>query len=293
MPSLQARFLNPIVRFLVKRREWGRDEYELARLARRTFGSPRIARKLAGRLVNISFVDNGVRGEWLRPKTAPRNAAILYIHGGGFVSCSAATHRPISAAIARMSSIPVFAVNYRLAPEDRFPAALDDVHAAYKWLIDQGQNRPIAIVGDSAGGGLTLSLLLRLRDEGGPMPACAVCFSPWTDLTVSGQSGVDNSEKCQMFFRENCVQFARAYVRNEEQALDPLVSPVFAEFNDLPPILLQVGSTEVLVDDSRRIHDKIQAAGGTSELEIYDEVFHCWQMESGSSPRHAARSKAP
>ena len=285
MPSFQARIFNPIVRLIVKRHSWGRDEFELAQRARRIFGTPKPFQWLATRSVNLSTIDDdGVSGEWLESKNHEPSAAILYIHGGGFVACSPATHRPVTAALARMTHFPVFAPSYRLAPEHRFPAGLDDVCSAYHWLIRQFPSRNVVVAGDSAGGGLALSLMLRLRDEKVPMPVCAVCFSPWSDLTGSGASVRANAEKDAMFYAETEEQFAAAYISERSDLFSVSASPVFAEFNGVPPVLFQVGSGEILVDDSRRIFDKIRAAGGTGELEIYDGVFHVWQMAIGLIP---------
>jgi epsilon-lactone hydrolase len=203
---------------------------------------------------------------------------ILYFHGGGYVSCSAATHRPITAALARLSQHRVFSLEYRLAPEHRFPAALDDAVAAYQWLLQQGHPaKTISLAGDSAGGGLVLGTLLRVRDSGLPLPASAVCFSPWSDLAGTGESFRSNDGRCAMFRTNNIAEFAGAYLGNGSP-FDSYASPVFATFEGLPPMLLQVGSTELLLDDSRRVHNKVQEADGISRLEVYDELFHCWQM---------------
>ncbi len=288
MPSLQAQFFNHAVSLLVKRQSWGRDELAVARRARRIFGSPKLIRWFYTLGLRLQTVDEkGVRGEWIETKQ-PEQAVILYIHGGGFVSCRAATHRPITAALARLSGFRVFALDYRLAPEHRFPSALDDAFAAYRWLLDKNISASkISLAGDSAGGNLVLGLLLRLRDSGLPLPACAACFSPWSDLAGTGDSVRANADLCAMFYPKNIAEFAAAYL-GEASALNPHVSPVFADFSDLPPVLFQVGSTEVLLDDSRRIHEKIQACGGASRLEIYDDVFHCWQMLDGFVPEARA-----
>lgn len=295
MPSIQARIFNPIVRLLVKRHYWGADEYALARRARKVFGSPKVVSWIAARTVKITAAEViGIRGEWVEPKTAASEGLILYIHGGGFVACSPASHRPITAALARATKMKVLSVHYRRAPEHRFPAAFEDVYTAYRWLAGKTEPKRIAVAGESAGGGLTLSLLLRLRDEGLPMPACAVCFSPWTDMTGSGESVLANAETCHMFYPENVVQFARAYLSNESEVTDVLASPVFADFHGFPPVLFQISSTEALVDDSRRVHKKILAAGGSSTLEVYDGIFHGWQMAAGLIPEadQAIRSAA-
>jgi epsilon-lactone hydrolase len=293
MPSLQARFFNAAVRWHVKRRRWGRDEQALARRARNLFGVPQLFRWFWTKGVDLQQVGkNEVRGEWIVPENCDRRAVILYIHGGGFIACSAQTHRPIITGLARRTGLRIFAANYRLAPEHRFPAGLDDVVAAYKWLLAGDiSSAKIALAGDSAGGGLVLSLLLRLRDEELPLPACAVCFSPWTDLTGEDDSAGLDENRCAMFYLENCTEFAGAYL-GKVSPREKYASPVFADFNDLPPVLFQVGSTELLLDNSRRIHDKIQQAGGTSELEIYDDVFHCWQMLDGFIPEAGAALKS-
>lgn len=284
MPGFQARILNRAVRLLVKRQNWGRDETAVARRARRLFGLPRPLQWLYARGLRVrNVVEKDVRGEWIETKQAGQST-ILYIHGGSFVSCSAATHRPITAALARLTGARVFALDYRLAPEHRFPAAFEDALAAYKWLLDRNISASeITLAGNSAGGGLVLSLLLHLRDSALPLPACAVCFSPWTDLAGTGDSTSANADLCDMFCPNNIHEFAAAYL-GDTSNLNESASPAFADFNDLPPVLFQVGSTEILLDDSRRIHEKIQKCGGTSELEIYDDVFHSWQMLDGFLP---------
>jgi acetyl esterase/lipase len=284
MPSLQGRFFNALIRQFIKRR-YGNDVNAVAKQSRRFWGAPALWQQLHARGLRVQTIEEEkVSGEWLATERAASNT-IFYIHGGGFVSCSARTHRPITAALARSTDFRVFSVNYRLAPEHRFPAALDDVFNAYRWLLGE-QNIPskkISLAGDSAGGGLVLSLLLRLRHAGLPLPACAVCFSPWTDLAGTGDSVRVNADCDDLFYPENIPEFAAAYL-GETAAENALASPVFGDFDNLPPILFHVGSTEILLDDSLRIHQKIQAAGGTSELKIYDDLFHCWQMEIGMLP---------
>ncbi len=294
MPSWQARCMNEVVRLVIRRRRWGKDERGVARRARRLFGSPIIYQWLRTRGLSLSPVRAGsVRGEWVAPQN-PGEGVIFYLHGGGYVSCSPATHRPITAALARLSRLRVFAPDYRIAPEDRFPAALDDAVAAYQWLLEQGAPASaVSFAGDSAGGGLVLGLLLRARDRGLPLPACGVCFSAWTDLAGTGASVRDNDGRCAMFRTENIPEFAAIYL-GDGSPFDPYASPTHADLSGLPPLLLQVGSTEVLLDDSRRAHEKIQAAKGVSRLEIYDDLFHCWQMLDGIVPeaRDALRQAA-
>jgi monoterpene epsilon-lactone hydrolase len=220
--------------------------------------------------------EEGVHGEWLIP-SRPARGTILYIHGGGFVACSAATHRPITGSLARRTRSTVFSANYRLAPEHPFPAALDDVVTTYRWLLRLTRGAPVAIAGDSAGGGLALSLAIHARDHALAPPACVVLFSPWTDLAGRGASVIANDGRCAMFRPENIPAFADAYLGGTAPD-DPRASPVYADLHGLPPILLQVGSTELLLDDARRVHDGVLAVGGDSRISVYDDVHHVWQM---------------
>lgn len=284
MASWQARSVNVLVRTLLRRRSWG-DEKQLARRARRLFGTPTPFRRMYTRGITIKQVDeDGIRGEWLEPRD-PLAGAILYMHGGGYVSCSPATHRPVTRTLARLTQRRVFSLDYRLAPENRFPAAIEDVVTAYRWLLEKQSIPPsqIAVAGDSAGGGLALALLIKAREDGLPLPACAVCFSPWTDLTAGGASIKDNDGKCEMFTPENIYDFAAAYL-GDASPLEPFASPVYSDFEGLPPLLLHVSSTELLLDDSRRVHATVQHVGGSSRIEIFDGVCHGWQILDGVVP---------
>ena len=287
MASWQARCVSVALRAYMRREIWG-DERALSRRARRVFGAPPPFQWLRTRGVRIDPVrDGGVRGEWVVAGTSDEGV-LLYLHGGGYVAGSAATHRPITAGLAQLARRRVFSLDYRLAPEHRFPAALDDAVAAYRWLLALGVlPRSLALGGDSAGGGLALATLLRVRDEGLPLPACAVCFSPWTDLAGTGQSVRLNDGRCAMFRSGNLAEFARAYL-DVASPLDPYASPLYADLGGLPPLLVQVASTELLLDDARRLHDKVRSAGGVSELEVFDGVFHVWQMLDGLVPEARA-----
>jgi len=199
MPSWQARGISLAIQLVMRRARWG-DGRTLVRRARWLFGAPNPLQWSRTRGVHIRPVAEGVvRGEWVRAERGDQGV-ILYLHGGGYVACSAATHRPITAALARLAHRRVFSLDYRLAPEHPFPAALDDAVAAYRWLLRQGVDAgAVALAGDSAGGGLVLATLLRARDEALPLPAAAVCFSPWTDLAGTGESLTTNNGRCAMF----------------------------------------------------------------------------------------------
>jgi acetyl esterase/lipase len=283
MPSWQARTFATLTTLLVRRRDWG-DARALTARARRLFGIAMPYGLLKSRGLRRERVTRAhFRGEWLVPPRAS-SGTILYLHGGGYVACSPATHRPITATLARLSGCRVVSVDYRRAPEHPFPAALDDAFAAWEWLIDSGvKPGSIAIAGDSAGGGLTLALLVRARDAGHAMPACAVCFSPWTDLAGTGASATANDGRCAMFHPENTAQFSAAYLGGASPR-DPRASPLYADVRGLPPVLIQVGSTELLLDDARRMHERLKGAGVESQLDIFDDVMHCWQMLDGLMP---------
>lgn len=289
MPSWQAKILSLSCRLFVRRHRWGKDANAVARRARRLFGAPAVYQWIKTRGLDVSKIDeNGVRGEWIAPKNTDGKGVIFYIHGGGFVSCSAATHRPLTAALARIGNVRVFSLDYRRAPENLYPAAIDDAFAAYRWLLGQGfAAEKIAVAGDSAGGGLALSLLLKIRDENLPMPACGVCFSTWADLTGESESVRSNDGLCAMFRTENIKEFADVYL-GDSSPRDVYASPALAELHGLPPVLLQVGSTELLLDDARTVHNKIQTSGGISELQIYDDLAHGWHLLDGLVPEARA-----
>ena len=287
MPSWRAQCLNFAVRTVVQRRNWG-DPERLARRARRIFGVPDAVSGLWTRGLDIQSVDSRdergdiIRGEWLIPSNAEKGT-ILYIHGGGYVSCSPATHRPVTACLARLTRRRVFSLEYRLAPEHPFPAATNDAFAAHRWLLGRSDAAPLVLAGDSAGGGLVLSTMVRARDAGLDLPAAAVCFSPWTDLSGGGDSVQSNDGRCSMFVRQNIADFAAVYLQGTKPD-DPRASPVFADLSGLPPTLVQVGADELLLDDARRVHERMLMAGSPSRLEIFDGTFHGWQMLTGFLP---------
>lgn len=225
-------------------------------------------------------IEPPLKGEWIEP-TDPDHAArrhcILYLHGGAYVAMSPVTHRSITSRLASWSDASLFALDYRLAPEHPFPAALDDARAAYRDLTNAIAPDRIMLAGDSAGGGLALALLVALRDHGEPLPAGAVLFSPWTDLAATGESIVANDEADVLFYGSWVAREARYYLQGTP-ATDPLASPVYADLDGLPPLFLQVGDNEVLLDDSRRIYDNAKGAGVEVTLQIWQDVSHGWQI---------------
>lgn len=222
---------------------------------------------------------NGVPAEWVVAPGAT-DRAILYLHGGGYVIGSIATHRDIAGRISRGSAARVLLAGYRLGPEHPFPAAVDDAVACYRWLRAQGiPAANLAIAGDSAGGGLTMATLLALRDSGDELPACGVCLSPWVDLTQSGASMIERDALDPMVHKDTLDEMARMYL-NGADALHPLASPLHADLSGLPPLLIQVGTAETLYDDSVRLAERAQSAGVHVEFEPWDDMIHVFQSFS-------------
>jgi len=227
----------------------------------------------------------GVDGEWISPANAPPDKAILYFHGGGFRIGSVASLRDLIAQIALASGCRVLAINYRLAPEHRFPAALDDAIAAYGWMLDLGlKPANIAFAGDSAGGNLVLAAMLALRERGLPLPISAVLMSPWTDLAATGASYVSRAEADPIHQRPMILALAKSYLGGQGDPCDPLVSPLYADLTGLPPLLIQVGDRETVLDDSVMFADKARAAGIDVSLEVWDGMIHVFQMFGAELP---------
>jgi phosphinothricin tripeptide acetyl hydrolase len=214
--------------------------------------------------------------EWLRPPAATPGRVVLYLHGGGYVIGSPPSHRHLAAAIAGAAAANALLLDYRLAPEHPYPAAVEDATAAYRWLLARGiAPGSVVIAGDSAGGGLTVATLLALREARVPLPAAGVCISPWVDLTCSGGSYVTKAAADPIVGRAGVEQMARAYLGSTAPR-EPLASPLFADLRGLPPLLIHVGSEEVLLDDSVQLAERARAAGVDTTLEVYERMIHVW-----------------
>jgi acetyl esterase/lipase len=219
----------------------------------------------------------GVPAEWVDVPGADSNKVVLYLHGGGYVLGSIATHRSLAARIAQASGTRALIVDYRLAPENPFPAAVDDAVAAYGFLLEQGiAADQIAIGGDSAGGGLTFATLVALRDNGTPLPGTAFALSPWVDLEGLGDSMKTKADADPMVGKEGLVEMGKLYLGSAD-ARTPLAAPLYADLSGLPPILIQVGTAETLLDDSNRIAERARSAGVSVELEAYEDLIHVFQ----------------
>jgi acetyl esterase/lipase len=246
------------------------DEHALRKIMNRpVVQPPRGTRAVAGTIA-------GVAGEWMIADGVPTVATLLYLHGGGYFACMPQTYRAITSSFA-LAGFKTFAPDYRLAPEHRFPAGLEDAIAAYRGLLQDRAPRQVVVAGDSAGGGLTMALLLSLREQGIPLPAAAVLFSPFVDLAATGESVRTNSARCAMFTPEAFGRAAQFYVGDGDRRA-PLASPLYADLHGLPPLLIHVGADETLLDDSRRLAERAQRAGVKTQLKVWPAVPHVWQL---------------
>ena len=219
----------------------------------------------------------GGPAEWVTLPRTDATKTVLYLHGGGYTLGSIDTHRGLGSRIAEAAGTRVLMVEYRLAPETPFPGAVEDATAAYGFLLDQGvAPEMIAIGGDSAGGGLTLATLVSLKELGKPLPGAAFALSPWVDLEALGDSMETRADADPMVQKEGLVRMGKLYLADADPKT-PLAAPLYADLSGLPPILIQVGTAETLLDDSVRIVERLRAAGVTVELQQYEDLIHVFQ----------------
>jgi acetyl esterase/lipase len=220
----------------------------------------------------------GVPALRITASNAVPDRSVLYLHGGGYAFGSSRSHRDLGEFLSRAAQAQVFMLDYRLAPEHPFPAAVDDATAAYRWLLQAGfKPEKTAVSGDSAGGGLTFATLLSIRQNGLPRPACAVPLSPWTDLDCTGETFVTKADVDPMVHKDFTRQLANLYVPNGD-VKQPLASPLYAELSGVPPLLIQVGERETLLDDSLRIAERARQAGVDVQVEIEPGQIHVFQI---------------
>ncbi|HNE25607.1 MAG TPA: alpha/beta hydrolase [Pseudomonadales bacterium] len=278
MSSYQAAAFKLILRILKKRMFTNTDHVALRRMVNNS------SRRMPKPPADIDFRSERIDGIpclWVKAMGAEPDKLILYLHGGGYIFCSAhTTHKDILWRLSVASKCRVIAPDYRLAPEHPYPAALEDAIKVYRWLLDQGYKpENIVIVGDSAGGGLTYGTVLKIRDLGWPLPAATVGMSPWTDLAVTGESVITNLKRDALIPGDGLHEGAQYYLAGAS-AHDPYASPLYGDPTGLPPTLIQVSKDEVLLDDSRRLAAKYRAAGVPCELELWDGMPHVWQTLS-------------
>lgn len=220
----------------------------------------------------------GVSAEWSVAAGVDEAKVVLYVHGGGYVMGSAGSHRDVTGRLSKAAGARVLSLNYRLAPEHPFPAPVDDAVAAYRWLLAQGISPGnIAVAGDSAGGGLAIATLLALRDAGEPLPAAGVGISPWVDMEGTGESMTTRAAVDPVVQKEGLLGMAKLYLGDADPK-NPLAAPLHADLAGLPPLLLQVGDAETLLDDSTRLAEKARAAGVDVTLKVWDEMPHVWHL---------------
>jgi len=221
-----------------------------------------------------AVIAGGVPGEWVGAPGAASDHVILCLHGGGYTMGSSKATQVNASFLSAASGCRVLVIDYRLAPENPFPAALEDTIAAYRWLLEQGiSHSRIVLVGFSAGGGLALSALVSLRDTHVALPAGGVLISPWTDLAGTGESVVTRAE-ADPWLTDEMNRFHAALYANGRDLRHPLISPLYADMQGLPPLLIHVGSDEIMLDDSKRVAERAKSAGVEVTLEVWEGLWH-------------------
>ena len=255
-------------------------------------GFERLARYVGGSTPAIvNSVDaGGVPAELVRADRAGEDTVVLYLHGGGYVIGSPATHRELARRLSAASGSSVLVIDYRLAPESPFPAAVEDAVSAYRWLLAQGHTpENLSIAGDSAGGGLTVATLVRLKENDVPLPACGVCLSPWVDMEGIGDSMTSRAHADPMVQRDGLVAMAGVYLDGADPRT-PLAAPLYADLSGLPPLLIQVGTRETLYDDATRLAQRAKDAAVEVVFEPWEEMIHVWHLFSPMLDTRASHS---
>ena len=282
MPSMNFRVVKAVVRFNFALMLDGFGPVKYQRFLFSTV-APLLAKKVTGVRSEPADVP-GIPAEWLIPDGAADDRVLLYLHGGGYVIGDINSHRGLVSQIAAASGCRALIIDYRLAPEHKVPAAVEDAVASYRWLLSQGYApEKIVVAGDSAGGGLTVATMVSLRDSGEPLPAAALLLSPWVDLEVVGESCKTVGWRDPMVSERILKKYTRLYM-GEKDPKDPLASPMYADLKGLPPLLIHVGTCEVLMDDAKRLAAKAEKDGVDVELDVCDGMFHVWQFFSPVVP---------
>ncbi|HEV7719255.1 MAG TPA: alpha/beta hydrolase [Arsenicitalea sp.] len=254
---------------------------------RRTWEAEALLDRLPDGAHFSAVIAGGVASEWMEVPDVDDARVFLLLHGGGYNAGSPKTHRKLAAHLSQATNMRVLVPDYRLAPEHPFPAGVKDALLAYGWLLSEGRRADDIIVGgDSAGGGLALSMLLALREAGGAMPRAAVLMAPWTDLSCSGESYETLRERDPIITRENLLQAAGWYAAHRDLA-DPMASPLFADLSGLPPMLIHAGGDEVMVDDSRMFAERASAAGVSVTCKIFPGLWHVFHTATPDVPESA------
>ncbi len=286
MPLMLNNLRNSLLRKLLR---WlFRKEVSIPESRARSEKYARWVGKVPLRVQVDAFQIGGIYTEWIAPPQADTRRVILYLHGGGYVSGSVAVHKLLCVALAQATGMRLLLPEYRLAPENPFPAALEDALSAYRWLLAQGvAPADIIVAGDSAGGGLSLAMALALRGTGEPLPAAIVCISPWADLKLTGASHRTKAKADPILYAKELRHWALSYT-DEANLSNPLVSPVYADFHGFPPMLVQVGSEEILLDDAVTVAEKARAAGVDVTLRLWPGMWHVWHATGTWLPESRA-----
>jgi acetyl esterase/lipase len=286
MKSWQSYVFSYFLRRNMKRREplLSDEEGKFVAGARKILNSEKfVPKKLPDEVSITEIKENDFRGDLIEWQNVEPKRTIIYFHGGGYIAGSPRVYRQTTLALAKIAQAKVFAVDYRLAPEHRFPAAVEDGLAAYKFVLQRAGKHKIAFVGDSAGGGLLLATMLAAREENLPLPSAAVCYSPFTDLAATGESLDKNNRRCAMFYGNSIRRTASVYL-GDANPKNPLASPLHADFRDFPPLQIFVSSSEVLLDDSVRLAEKAVACGVNVDLQIWRNLPHVWAIFANQLP---------
>jgi epsilon-lactone hydrolase len=269
--SLQARFWRALLRVIIKG-----QRLSLAQKREQQTKNARFMNRLPAGVTVMRTHANGIPAAWVRPENALAEKVILYLHGGGYVLGGLESHQMLCSALAKQASVTLLLPEYRLAPENPFPASLEDASQTYAWLLDQNYKpENIFIAGDSAGGGLAVATALRLRESGLPLPAALICLSPWFDLTLQGQTHQTQADAEVLLRTDELQEWAGFYAAGHDRS-NPLISPVYADLRGLPRLFIQVGSDEILLDDARRLAEKAKSDGVDVILNIWDGMWHVW-----------------
>jgi acetyl esterase/lipase len=287
--SIQSQFMyfmmknRHLFQFRLKPETWDENTSILAWREMCEAANRKMANTLPAGLEVSPFDLNGMYAEWLLPAGAGKDKVILYTIGGGYISGTCSDHRTLVAKVAQGSGIALLMFDHRLAPENPYPAALEDSLKAYRWLLEQGTSPDnILIMGESAGGGLCLATLLAIRDQGLPLPAGAVALSPWTDLTLSGESYLTKRNVC--ISPPGMSRVCSKYYYGEHDPTDPWISPFYGDLHGLPPIFINVGTYETMLDDSTRFAAKAKAAGVDITLVLGENMVHCYPLMAPMFP---------
>lgn len=274
LPSLRSYIFKKMINLSIKKIVGTNIEEKRRILDTVSLKLTRVPKNITVKSVNIDKIN----AEWISNKRVMKGKVILYFHGGAYVYGSTTTHKAMVARIVNASDVKALLPEYRLAPEHKYPAAIEDAEFVYQWLLQQGYDSGnIILAGDSAGGGLCIALALLLREKKEPLPAAIVCLSPWVDLTSSGESYKKKIREDPLFTPEGIRKGAQLYAGNE-QLTNPFISPAIADLTGLPPLFIQVGSEELLLSDSEILAQQARIAGVNVTLTVWAGMWHVWQI---------------